>query len=295
VDVANRPVWFVGDLDDPWVASLADALPAGSRLFHFGGDLPEDWPEIALEKGAPPRAVVLRRTSVSRRDAERLARLRTNASSASVPGPRVILCVGPHVRHAELEEWSARGLVDAIVPEATARDTLGRHLATAEGDLAPCRLPGPRPTVSVVSAGFELRHTLADACSALGYPPEPACDCSETKSFGPAVWDVPVLDPDWPRALARRAYRGAVVVVLGFATRGLVRQARAHGASACLELPFDLLDLGHVLDRITAQRSHLGHAVPPSPASSHPRITACSAIPRTNQDWAQVADVGPRT
>jgi hypothetical protein len=270
VDVANRPVWFVGDLDDPWVASLADALPAGSRLFRFAGDLPEDWPEVALGNGTPPRAVVLHRTSVSRRDAERLSRLRTNASSASVPGPRIILCVGPHVRHAELEEWSARNLVDAIVLESTARDTLGRHLATAEGDLAPCRLPGPRTAVSVVSASFELRHTLADACSALGYPPEPACDWSQARPSGPAVWDVPVLEADWPRALARRAGLGPVVVLLGFASRKLVGLARANGASACLEVPFDLLDLGYVLDRITAPRGDLGHPVPPPPHTLSP-------------------------
>jgi hypothetical protein len=295
MDVAIRPVWFVGELGDPWVASLADALPTDSRLFDSASGLPDDWPEAALENAAPPRAVVLHRASLIPCDAERLARLPKSASCGSVPAPRVILCVGPHVQHAELERWSARDLVDAIVPEATARDTIGRHFVTVQGNPAPLWRPGPRQAVSVVSADFEFRNALADACGALGYPPEPACDWSETKSFGPAVWDVPVLDPDWPRALARRAYCGAVVVVLGFATRGLVRQARAHGASACLELPFDLLDLGHVLDRVTAQRSHLGHAVPPSPASSHPRITASSGIPRKNQDRAQVADVGPRT
>jgi hypothetical protein len=181
-----------------------------------------------------------------------------------------------------------------IVPEATARDTIGRHFLSVEGNLAPLRRPGPRQAVSVVSANLEFRHALADACGAIGYPPEPACDWSEAKSFRLAVWDVPVLDPDWPRTLARRAYRGAVVVVLGFATRELVGQARAHGASACLELPFDLLDLGHVLDRVMTPRGDIGHAVPPSPASLHPRLTDSSGIPGKNQDRAQVADVEPR-
>ena len=44
MNAADHPVWFVGDLDDPWVASLADALPAGARRIACAGDLPDDWP-----------------------------------------------------------------------------------------------------------------------------------------------------------------------------------------------------------------------------------------------------------
>jgi hypothetical protein len=275
MDMADRPVWFVGDLADSWVASLADALPAGSRLFDSVGDFADGWPETALENAPPPCAVVLHRARLSARDAERLARLRTSTNSGPGAAPRLILCVGPHVRHAELERWSARGVVDAIVPEATARDTIGRHLLAIDGNPAPWRRPGPRPLVAVVSAAFELRNALADACRALGYPPEPVCDWSEVRSAGLAIWDVPVLDPDWTGALARRARTGAVVVLLGFASRRLVGQARAHGASACLELPCDLLDLGHVLDRMTPLRGDVGHAVPP---------------PRTLSPWERLAE-----
>jgi hypothetical protein len=265
MDMANRPVWFVGDLADPWVASLADALPAGSCLFNAAGDFTDGWPEAALENGPPPCAVVVHRTSLGARVAERLVRLRASTSSSTGVAPRLILCVGPHVRHAELERWSARGVVDAIVPEATARDTIGRHLLANDGNPTPWRLSRAQPLVAIVSASCELRNTLADACRALGYPPEPVCDWSEARSAGLAIWDVPVLDPDWTGALARRARSGVVVVLLGFASRRLVGQARAHGASACLELPCDLLDLGHVLDRMTALRGDVGHAVPPPP------------------------------
>jgi hypothetical protein len=282
--MAKSPVWFLGDLDDPWVAALAGAMPAGTRLFDSAGDVPDDWPEAAHALTPGPSAIVLHRANLSPHDAERLARLRfgmkPGRAAGALPAPRVILCFGPHVRHAELERWSAQGLVDAIVSEATARDTIGRHLFTVERESS--LSTGSRPAVVVVSANFELRRTLVDACESLGYPPEPVCDWSEMRSSGLAVWDVPVLEPDWTETLARHAAVSTVVVLLGFASRKLVVEARAHGASACLELPLDLLDLGYVLDRVTARQGDPGHAVPPRPASL-----------RHRSDRPQVAGLGP--
>src|SRR5262249_30398302 len=128
MDTADRPVWFVGDLDDPWVASLADAVPGGVLRISCAADLPAEWPDhgaSTVRGAAAPRAVVLHRAWLSPFEAERLVQLRSAAGPAA---PRVILCVGPHVRHADLERWSARGMIDAIIPEATARDTIGRHV-----------------------------------------------------------------------------------------------------------------------------------------------------------------------
>ncbi|MEJ7639101.1 MAG: hypothetical protein WKF75_14295 [Singulisphaera sp.] len=56
--------------------------------------------------------------------------------------PRVVLCVGPHAKHAELERLAL--LIDEVVPEATARDTIARHLPGGE-DRAPVALRGPGP------------------------------------------------------------------------------------------------------------------------------------------------------
>ena len=134
-------------------------------------------------------------------------------------------------------------------------DTIARHLPGGEVR-APMALrgPGPGPCVSVVSDHFELRETLAEACEVAGYLARPVRDLSEAAPGGLAVWDIPVLRTDWPRGLARRASAGPVVALLGFADRATVGQARAHGASACLELPFDLADLVFVLDRLAAPR-----------------------------------------
>jgi hypothetical protein len=120
--------------------------------------------------------------------------------------------------------------------------------------------------VRIISGNHELSQTLADACGALGYAAESARDWPEASSRGLAVWDVPILEPEWPRMLARRKRSGPVVALLGFADRTLVTMAREHGAAACLELPYDLADLAYVLDRLTTLRAQPPHDVPPPPA-----------------------------
>ena len=94
------------------------------------------------------------------------------------------------------------------------------------------------------------------------------------------------------RAGPARAARRGGRPVLGFASRALVGQARAQGASACLELPYDLLDLGHVLARVTAPLGEPAHAVPPRPASARRRAPA-AARKNQNPDRPPVAGPGP--
>ena len=67
-----------------------------------------------------------------------------------------------------------------------------------------------------------------------------------------SVWDVPVLEPDWPELLRRQSSLGPVIALLGFADRATVARAKAAGAAACLDLPFDLDDLLHVVRRVSA-------------------------------------------
>lgn len=253
----ERVQWFVGDLADPWVAAIASTLPESVERVACAGPLPEG---LLAGQGAPER-LALHRGLLTPRDADSLARYR----AAGPPVPRVVLCVGPYVRHAELERWSELGLYDEVVPEATASDTLARRLAVVNPG-APRSL-GNRPRVSVVSTNFELREALGEACESAGFPSVPARDWSEALPHGLAVWDVPILDPQWPRELAQRSRLGPVVALIGFPDRAVVREARARGASACLELPCDLADLVGVLDRLALVRPEAAHAVPPAPAS----------------------------
>jgi hypothetical protein len=258
LDPRDRSDWFVGDLTDPWIAAIADALPESVIRHGVAGDLPEEL--LPIPGSSVPGTLVLHRTVLTARDAAWLARLRNDRAAPT----RVILCVGPHVRYADLERWSP--LVEVVLPEATARDTVARHLHKPDDDRP--RPVGPRPGVAIVSTNFELRSTLADACEQAGYPATAAFAWAEASPGGLAVWDVPVLESGWPEALARRARLGPVIALLGFADRGLVTAARVHGASACLELPCDLADLIGVLDRLSSTvRSEAAHDVPPPPVT----------------------------
>lgn len=251
---SSRPAWFVGDLDDPWVEAIAAAVPGGMTRVAAEGD----WHE-ALARELPPAAtLVIHRAVLTGQDAERLARLRRDRASSL----RVILCVGPHVRHSDLLRWST--LVDVVLPEATARETIARHVREGGRSHAPDS-DAPRHRVAVVSRNFELRQALADACGAAGYPVRDSADWLEPASGLLTVWDVPVLEPDWSRTLGRHSRQGIVVALLGFADRALVREARANGASACLDLPCDPADLIEVLDRLAAARTDPVHEVPPPP------------------------------
>ncbi len=282
MNATDGPVWFVGDLDDPWVGAVADAVPGCVLRQSCAGELSEG----LFRNLPPPRVLVLHRAVLSPRDAERLARLR----GGPPPAPRIVLCVGPYVRHADLERWST--LVDVIVPEATARTRRSRRHLSA-GHERP--LPSvPRPRTSVVSGQSELRQVVAEIVESAGYPVVSASEWSEAAPVGPAVWDVPVLDPDWTRGLVRRARFGPIVALLGFADRAMVRQARAHGDSACLELPCDPADLIWALDRLAANRAE---PAPRRPAV--PRLDAPDPWPwestTINEQENQGIDVRSKT
>ncbi|SIO09206.1 hypothetical protein SAMN05444166_2401 [Singulisphaera sp. GP187] len=261
MNASGRSIWFVGDLDDPWVVAIVDALPRAVLRVNCAGE----WSDGLLHELPDPATLVIHRTLLTRQDADRLARLRKDRATSL----RVILCVGPHVRYADLLRWSV--LVDVVLPEATARETIARHLVGSVGvGVGEGRGDGrgttPRPSIDVVSSNYELREALGDVCASAGYPIRKAVDWNEVEPGGLAIWDVPVLEPDWGRTLARRAQVGTVVALIGLADRGLVGQARAQGASACLELPCDPADLIDVLDRLgSSARSDRTHEVPPPP------------------------------
>ena len=250
--------WFAGDLEDPWVAAIAEALPRGARRIPCAGDLPDAWPE-----GPGPRTLVLHRPALTPPDADRLRRLRERGPSP----PRVVLALGPYARYHQWDRWAP--LVDAVLPEATAPETIARHLAGAEGRSRPA---GPRPRVAVVGGDFALRSALADACVEAGYPAEPARDWADAPAGVLSAWIAPVLEDGWPRFLAKAARTRPVLALLGFAARSTVALARSCGAAACLDLPCDLADLVHVLDRLSTLRIEPAHHVPPAPSSArHPR------------------------
>ncbi|HEY2158638.1 MAG TPA: hypothetical protein VGH33_23610 [Isosphaeraceae bacterium] len=250
---ADRPAWFVGDLGDPWVVAIADRLPTAFVRCACTGELPEAW----IGEEPPPGLVVIHRPILTVLDTQRLGRLRARGDSTA----RVILCVGPHARHDDLVR--AARLFDAVLPEATAAETIRRHVEPVRAR------PVGRTAVRVISSIHDVRGVLVAACRGVGFRAEASDDRDETPARGVVVWDVPVLDPSWPERMALRARTASVVALLAFADRETVATARQAGAAACLDWPCDLDDLAYVLERIAAgPRAEGGHALPPGPASA---------------------------
>jgi len=140
----------------------------------------------------------------------------------------------------------------------------------------------------VISSNHELRAVLSEICLAEGFQVTSGREFTanwqgRAAAANPAasqvltLWDIPALEPDWPRSLEELTQLGPVVALLGFADRATVGQARASGAAACLDLPVDGNDLVHVIERVnwklrpdsskTESRIEPAHAVPPAPVS----------------------------
>jgi len=240
-------IWFAGDLGDSWVVDLAESLrPLAPIRWDTRG---EQLPEKPFDAADPARVLILHRSRVSRADVARLEELRKRLGPER--WPHVVLCVSPHVRYAELE--SCANLVDLILPEATARETLPRELHRLMGHTAATRpdAVASEMNVEIVSTDYEVRSMLREACLRAGY------QASESPTFQApadlAVWDVPVLESRWVEQLEQRSRGGPVVALLGFADRAAVTAARDAGASACLDFPCAIDDLIHVLDRLAAE------------------------------------------
>ena len=253
---ADRTIWFAGDLSDPVAGEIAGALPrARTRRLDCPAELPRPWPMVGEHA---PRVVVVHRAHLGETDAGRLARLNRRLGPKRI----IILCVGPYVRYAEIERWLA--WVDLILPEAAAVATIARRVADAEGR----RPPGPSGdrsmvatgrTVGVASTNSELRSTWGAILQAGGYAVVGACGPESLPDRLPAVWDVPILEPNWAERLKARAEVGPLVAAIGFLDRETRALALAAGASACLDLPADLADLILAVDRISGARRDLGH------------------------------------
>ncbi len=123
-DASPSAIGFIGDLADPWIAAIADAL-ATSREVHrvaCAGTLPDR----PFGEAAPPRAVVIQRHRLSPLDVRRVQDWRARAGDADHV---LILCISPYVRYEELERSS--GLFDGVFSEATAAEVLPGQLARA--------------------------------------------------------------------------------------------------------------------------------------------------------------------
>ncbi len=286
MDATGPTIRFVGDLGDPWVMEILGSISDLSEVHAVMcvGDVPDR----LFEPDQPPRLLIVHRTRLSQADAARIEQWRSVPRVNALP--RVILCFSPYVRYAELERCS-RG-VDLAISEATAVETLSRHVSCLleRRDEPPRAAPAADCLpVQVISSNHELRAVLSEICLAEGFKVSSgreftaqwqgrAAGADRAANQMLTLWDIPVLVADWPRLLEERTKLGPVVALLGFADRATVGQARASGAAGCLDLPLDVNDLVHVIERVNRKlrsdsstkfegRIEPAHAVPPGPVS----------------------------
>ena len=298
-DSSDDSLWFMGDLSDPWVVSIAGALArsAGIVQVHCPGDLPER----PFDSNQPPRLIVIHRHRLTVVDSQRLKEYRFGPVAGDPPA--VFLCISPYVRYEELERWSP--LADLVIPEATAADVLPRHVHRLVGGRnEPATLAeAVRFHIEVAGSNHDLCQALVDACTEAGHRALQVADLESAGTAGvkslPAraaehtltIWDVPLLEPDWSQRLERRARAsGPVIALVGFADREIVTIAKAAGAVACLELPYSVDDLIDVIDRVARTLSHerssiparveQPHHLPPAPRGRKPhREHPATAVP----------------
>ena len=304
IDSSEGVLWFVADLSDPWVVSIAEVLARCTSIVQV--HCPGEVPDCPYDLARPPRLVIVHRQRLTAADALRLKAYRDPKLPAAAPV--IILCVSPYVRYDELERWS--GLANHVIFEATAGDVLPRHIARVvdgrEGRIARIDPTGFR--IEVAGSNRYLCEGLVEACVTAGYRAVAVDDLDEAARVGappaapsPAeraltIWDVPVLEPDWAERLERRTrLTGPVIALCGFADRDVVLTAKARGAVACLELPYDVDDLIDVVDRVGRLipadkwpkhvRVELPHRLPPHPRRrKRQQDTSTGAVPWSDRD-----------
>jgi hypothetical protein len=278
MDSNEGAVRFLGDLSDPWVVAIADALPTRASIERV--DCAGDLPDNPFDPARPSRAIVVHRHSWNAGQAKRIKSWRARRASGNAP--TLILCFSPYLRYEELEQLVS--LFDQIVPEATAMDVLPGRLARLIDGIAS---PGSRTEttsfrIDIACGTEELGEVLVQTCAQAGYRVERADDSRFGEDLQPrispvsrtervlTIWEIPVLEPSWPERLDRRARAtGPVIGLMGFAERSTVTLARANGASACLELPCDSDDLLDVIDRVTRSISLDQWPLPPRAEPPH--------------------------
>jgi hypothetical protein len=262
---------FVGDLDDPWVAEMAAALPPEVGRLHVAGGLPRPWPEAIVHASA----VIVHRSWLTNSDAERVLALR----SRSPRPPRVLLMTGLMPRYHQMERWVP--LVDRLVPETLPPELLVRWLCPGRPAWSVETAPrGPRPTLAVVSRIHELRQVLCEILRRGGFSVVTGREWVDVPAGLTALWDVPLLDDDWQDELAREAETRRVLVLAPFLDRALVARLTQAGAQAWLDLPCDLDDLFWLIERVTARGPTRSHSPHVQPAGYHAGLSAPSIPPR---------------
>jgi hypothetical protein len=246
--------------------------------------------------------IIIHRHHANAADVKRIKSWRDARTSRG--SSALILCFSPYLRYAELERIS--GLFDQMVPEATAIDVLPGRVArlVAGGNITAPHAGGSSFRIEIACGTREVGEVLVETCLDAGYRAETVDESHVGEEMRPyvspvsatervlTIWEVPVLEAGWPDRIDRHATAtGPMIALMGFAERSTVTFAKAKGASACLELPYDRDDLLDVIDRVVRSadpekwplppRAEPSHVLPPRPRQRSSALTGTGVSDRS--------------
>lgn len=267
------PLLLVGDKSDPLFQELT-RIAADSRLacktFHWpeNGQVPAGLIKTATARPLGRGLILVHRRAIGPLEMHALTDLRHALDAARTGRPRLELVVGDLARYAEVQ--ALEQVADRITPEAVMADLMPGRLARFCGQ-------APKPAsqqaqVGILSSSRDLAAILADLVQWSGFTPVLANGWSDRRlhSGSLVVWDVPMLSSRWLAELQAQSRRRPVLALLAMSHRDTTAQARAAGAVACLDLPFETEDLADLLARHVPKdisQKKLPAAQQPAPAS----------------------------
>ena len=159
----------MGDLSDPWVVSIAEALArcAGIVQVHCPGDLPDR----PFEPDRPPRLIVIHRHRFTAVDAQRLKEYR------GCPGRRRVhprsCCVS--ARMFGMKSWNAgrRWRTSSFRKRRPPTSCPARQPAGREARRPVARGRDGRLRIEVAGGNHDLCQAVVEACTAAGYRTHP--------------------------------------------------------------------------------------------------------------------------
>ena len=83
IDSSAGALWFIGDLSDPWVVSIAEVLARCTSIVQV--HCPGEVPECPYDLARSPRLVIVHRQRLTAADALRLTSYRDPKAPSTAP------------------------------------------------------------------------------------------------------------------------------------------------------------------------------------------------------------------
>lgn len=292
-----RPgILLAGDTSDPLVNELADLIEASgipSETLHWCEN--RSIPAELSESGSLCKcnSILIHRRGIGPTQMADLATFRTSFNELALHRPNVELILGDLARYAEVQVLEQ--VVDRITPEAVAIDLLPGRLMRLRGGRPEFSQNQKNATVGVISTNKDLASVMVDLVESFGLQAISADGWSDPRlhSGSLMIWDVPLLSDRWTNQLQSQARRRPVLALMAMAQRHTTARARAAGAVACLDLPFETEDLRDLLVRHVPapEFTHRPPSTQPQPAASV-RMRSGQTILRPERGHAAIPDPG---